>query len=67
MVDGAVCSVSPWFESVMAQTYVQERTSSENIRILADIASGMTYLHLNDVAHGDLRGVCCFQVSDRES
>ncbi|KZV65841.1 ras GEF [Peniophora sp. CONT] len=55
-VDGAVCSVSPWFESVMAQTYVQERTASDRIRILADIASGMAYLHANDVAHGDLRG-----------
>lgn len=41
----------------MAQTYVQERTASDRIRILADIASGMAYLHANDVAHGDLRGV----------
>lgn len=57
VVDGAVCSVSPWFESVMAQTYVQERTASERIRILADVAAGMAYLHANDVAHGDLRGV----------
>lgn len=57
MVDGTICSVSPWFESVMAQTYVQERTASDRIRILADVASGMAYLHANDVAHGDLRGV----------
>ena len=60
MVDGAVCSVSPWFEAIMAQAYVRERTTNERIRILADVASGMAYLHVNDVAHGDLRGVCHF-------
>ena len=60
MVDGAVCSVCPWFEAVMAQAYARERTTNERIRILADVASGMAYLHANDVAHGDLRGVCHF-------
>lgn len=41
-----------------AITYVSNYSQVDRLKLCSEVASGMEYLHLHKVVHGDLRGVC---------
>ncbi|KAF8061461.1 hypothetical protein FPV67DRAFT_1509075 [Lyophyllum atratum] len=49
-------SVSPWMDNGTAFSYVQTNPTADRLRILNQVASGLEYLHVNGIVHGDLRG-----------
>ncbi|KAL1735313.1 kinase-like domain-containing protein, partial [Schizophyllum commune] len=52
-----LCLVSPWMEHGHVMEYLKKGPSSINRVALAyDIASGLAYLHDENVVHGDLKG-----------
>ncbi|KAI5124038.1 hypothetical protein M0805_003867 [Coniferiporia weirii] len=51
-----IYSVSPWMENGSAFDFINSREDVINrLAILRDVASGMEYLHMRNVVHGDLR------------
>ncbi|KAF8892698.1 ras guanine nucleotide exchange factor domain-containing protein [Infundibulicybe gibba] len=48
--------VSPWMDNGTAITYVRGHPQADRLRILSEAASGLEYLHLQGIVHGDLRG-----------
>ncbi|RDB23999.1 Serine/threonine-protein kinase STY17 [Hypsizygus marmoreus] len=59
-----VYSVSPWMENGTAIQYVQTHPTADRLQILSEAASGLEYLHLNGIVHGDLRGANILISSD---
>ncbi|TFK55297.1 hypothetical protein OE88DRAFT_1030281 [Heliocybe sulcata] len=55
-VDDQHFTVSPWQENGTAMEYVLAHPEVDRLRLLTEVASGLEYLHLNRVVHGDLRG-----------
>ncbi|TEB22338.1 kinase-like protein [Coprinellus micaceus] len=48
--------VSPWMGSGNVVDYLRANPTAERPLLLSDIASGMSYLHENNIVHGDLKG-----------
>ncbi|KDQ07369.1 hypothetical protein BOTBODRAFT_649417 [Botryobasidium botryosum FD-172 SS1] len=51
--------VSPWMENGHALDFVQKKPDADRLRLLAQVADGLEYLHNfkpKPVVHGDLRG-----------
>lgn len=54
--DQHVFMVAPWQQNGTAIDYVRKRPGVDRMRLLNEVASGLEYLHLNKIVHGDLRG-----------
>ncbi|TFK28396.1 kinase-like protein [Coprinopsis marcescibilis] len=52
-----ICMVSPLMENGNVSGYLKRHSSSNRILLLADIVSGIQYLHENGIIHGDLKAV----------
>ncbi|SJK97930.1 uncharacterized protein ARMOST_01186 [Armillaria ostoyae] len=48
--------ISPWMDQGTANQYMKTHTDIKLIPVLSGIASGLQYLHRNNVVHGDLKG-----------
>ncbi|KAF7359517.1 Serine/threonine-protein kinase STY17 [Mycena sanguinolenta] len=48
--------VQPWMNDGTAVEFLQRNPENDRLRILNEIASGLEYLHKEDIIHGDLRG-----------
>ncbi|KAF8508835.1 kinase-like domain-containing protein, partial [Gautieria morchelliformis] len=50
--------VSPWMSSGTLNTYLKCRPEADRLKVLLDVAEGLSYLHVQNPAiiHGDLRG-----------
>ncbi|TDL17541.1 kinase-like protein [Rickenella mellea] len=53
-----LCLVSPWMDAGNIMEYIDRRTDCNRITLLADVSSGLEYLHnfKPAVIHGDLKG-----------
>ncbi|KAF9469363.1 kinase-like domain-containing protein [Collybia nuda] len=51
-----LCLVSPWAENGDVNNYLEQNPLVNRTLIALDIASGISYLHANDIIHGDLKG-----------
>ncbi|KAG6835583.1 hypothetical protein H0H93_016791 [Arthromyces matolae] len=48
--------VSRWATNGDVNHYLEESPNADRILLCADIATGVEYLHKNDIVHGDLKG-----------
>ncbi|KZT42105.1 hypothetical protein SISSUDRAFT_148817 [Sistotremastrum suecicum HHB10207 ss-3] len=55
-IQGLVYTVSPWMENGDALQYIAKDPQVDRVKILAEVAAGLKYLHSKGVSHGDLRG-----------
>ncbi|TDL23370.1 kinase-like protein [Rickenella mellea] len=55
-IESHTFSVSPWMENQDAMTYLKAQPHINRLKLLTEVASGLEYLHLLDIVHGDLRG-----------
>ncbi len=39
-------------------TYIKRNRHVDRMKIVGEVASGLEYLHGNNIIHGDLRAVC---------
>jgi len=51
-----LCAVSPWMPGGDLLQYLQKRPEANRLAIMIGAADGLSYLHFNDVIHGDLKG-----------
>ncbi|RXW24190.1 hypothetical protein EST38_g1647 [Candolleomyces aberdarensis] len=49
-------SVSPWMKNGTAIDFVRKYPQANVLKMLSEVAEGLTYLHSKDIVHGDLRG-----------
>ncbi|KAL5514082.1 hypothetical protein ACEPAG_2843 [Sanghuangporus baumii] len=49
------CFVTRWQENGRVKNYVQDKPDTDFLGLIEDVAEGVTYLHDNDIIHGDLR------------
>ncbi|TFK27177.1 kinase-like protein [Coprinopsis marcescibilis] len=52
-----ICMVSPWMDNGNVSDYLKSHSSSNRILLIADVVSGIQYLHENGIIHGDLKAV----------
>ncbi|KAF9256324.1 kinase-like protein [Marasmius fiardii PR-910] len=54
-----LCLISPWMERGNLAQYVRStpRERIEYYNLVHDVASGLSYLHLHEIVHGDLKAV----------
>ncbi|KAF9257429.1 kinase-like protein [Marasmius fiardii PR-910] len=54
-----LCLVSPWMERGNLVRYLKETPADQvdHYSLVSDVASGLSYLHSREFAHGDLKGV----------
>ncbi|KAF8068001.1 kinase-like domain-containing protein [Lyophyllum atratum] len=50
------CLVSPWMENGDLNSFLSRYPQTNRILLVSDVASGVDYLHTNDIIHGDLKG-----------
>ncbi|KAJ7752104.1 hypothetical protein B0H16DRAFT_1723868 [Mycena metata] len=48
--------VQPWMDNRTALDFLRTNPDVDRLKILSEIASGLEYLHQENVVHGDLRG-----------
>ncbi|KAG6898699.1 hypothetical protein C0993_005035 [Termitomyces sp. T159_Od127] len=49
--------VSPWAANGNLKEYLSKHPGTDRLLLCKDTATGMEYLHQNDIVHGDLKGV----------
>ncbi|KAG6848458.1 hypothetical protein H0H93_016807 [Arthromyces matolae] len=52
-----VCFVAPWIKNGDIQTYLKNNPDAHRRPLAGGVAAGLSYLHENDIIHGDLKGV----------
>ncbi|KNZ79913.1 putative serine/threonine-protein kinase [Termitomyces sp. J132] len=50
--------VSPWMENGHILEFLQTNSHTNRALLLLDVATGIAYLHDNNIVHGELKGVC---------
>ncbi|KAJ3539949.1 hypothetical protein NMY22_g4498 [Coprinellus aureogranulatus] len=48
--------VSPWVSNGNVMDYLHKNPRKDRLLLVSDVASGMSYLHQNQIVHGDLKG-----------
>ncbi|KAF9459089.1 kinase-like domain-containing protein [Collybia nuda] len=51
-----MCLVSPWMDNGAIIYYLENNPNVDRLLLASDIATGVSYLHENNVIHGDLKG-----------
>jgi len=51
------CVVSPWMPEGDLLQYLKNHPGANRVSIMIGVADGLSYLHSNDVVHGDLKGL----------
>ncbi|KAI0255388.1 ras guanine nucleotide exchange factor domain-containing protein [Lactifluus subvellereus] len=51
-----IYSVSPWMGKGNVREYLRINPDADRLRLLSEVASGMEFLHENEIVHGDLCG-----------
>ncbi|TFK35923.1 kinase-like domain-containing protein [Crucibulum laeve] len=51
-----ICLVSPWMDNGDINNFLTENPSANRTLLICDVASGVGYLHQNNIIHGDLKG-----------
>ncbi|KAJ3555728.1 hypothetical protein NP233_g12141 [Leucocoprinus birnbaumii] len=51
-----ICLVSPWMENGNVDEYLARETNADRMSLIRDVASGLKYLHGQNIVHGDLKG-----------
>ncbi|KAF9469364.1 kinase-like domain-containing protein [Collybia nuda] len=51
-----LCLVSPWVENGDINKYLEQNPQANRLLLAFDAARGISYLHANDIIHGDLKG-----------
>ncbi|KAJ3534584.1 hypothetical protein NMY22_g6861 [Coprinellus aureogranulatus] len=52
-----LCLVSPFLEHGTVVSYLKSHPTANRCLLMRDILGAMTYLHSNDIIHGDIKGV----------
>jgi len=50
------CMVSPWMKNGNLSEYVRSNPGTGRVKLLVDVAKGLSYLHSLHILHGDLKG-----------
>ncbi|KXN82740.1 Ephrin type-A receptor 2 [Leucoagaricus sp. SymC.cos] len=51
-----ICLVSPWMQNGNVDEYLVKEPNADRIVLIRDVASGLKYLHTQNIVHGDLKG-----------
>ncbi|KAF9645557.1 kinase-like protein [Thelephora ganbajun] len=51
-----LCTVSPWMPEGNLLQYLKNYPGADRMSIMIGVADGLSYLHSNDVVHGDMNG-----------
>ncbi|KAF9254683.1 kinase-like protein [Marasmius fiardii PR-910] len=64
-----LCLVSPWMERGSLVAFLKEtpRAHVDHYSLVYDVASGLSYLHNEDIVHGDLKGVNILTTPDERA
>ncbi|KAF7968619.1 hypothetical protein HWV62_30013 [Athelia sp. TMB] len=66
-VRSAPCLVSPYYINGTLSKYLESNTEINKIALICQIASGLAYLHQNDVVHGDIKSSNILINDEREA
>ncbi|CAE6489937.1 unnamed protein product [Rhizoctonia solani] len=53
---GGIALLAPWMENGTVMEYIRKRPKVDRLKLCAEIASGLSYLHEMETCHGDLKG-----------
>jgi len=53
-IEGAVYSVNQWMSNGDIRGHMRRNSGADRMRLLAEVASGMEFLHCSGIVHGDL-------------
>ncbi|KAG8723503.1 hypothetical protein FRC09_003062 [Ceratobasidium sp. 395] len=64
---GQMAMLSPWMDNGTLLDYIRRNPAGDRYQLCFDISEGVTYLHQNDVIHGDIKSVMILRASAKRA
>ncbi|KAF9259886.1 kinase-like protein [Marasmius fiardii PR-910] len=52
-----LCLVAPWMSNGPITKFLKQNSDCDKLRVISEIAAGISYLHSHNIVHGDIKGV----------